>query len=705
MSVLEDVVALVCCADAVRNARQAIQARLREHGARVVQRLSKDVSHVVFERKHVPPSAKRAEPDADLLELYTKLDKFALPPTVVTPLWVEHSAAKGRRLLEKKYIVARPKECLLAPSGTPRAASGSKRRRVSALLPRPPTTFDMDDSLLSSSQKMQQQAEGLTPARNPARRRRGPRLRAASPTEPGGGAAARALPALAGPSTQAVAAILACDLRGEAGDGGRLGPEQGRAGSASGSSSSDDDDFLDTPLSCRLARSAGGARHPGHWLSPASSDGSVGPVQRGAAPAAAHRGATRFAAGGRAAADPGPAPSPQRAAPGHATPVAATPAAPRFSVRQLVQHIDKPVLLLKSTPPFKTALPSPGPHSGRRSLLGGIPIPGVERLPSPQVPLPGACAPGSQGEGTAPTPPSTQPTPSQRAPSPGPRPSPWSAERPWDAPREGARSRRPVTKKARKTTGRVVRQEPAAGAQPCARRAGGAKLAAEVPVAEVLAGPRDPQPGLLALTSVEKDVAELARSATLRLRGIRLCSSGRGEAGATHLVVGRERRTIKLLLALANGAWLVTPQWITASLDAGEWLPVRQFPVGERFRAAAERSRSARERGAALLAGQRLYIHARTGSGTARPRKSDASLERREGGAASAADLGSLRRLAGALGAELTGPTECSLCILAGDAPRPATLPPAVPSVTSGWLLHAAEHHQVPPVETSWRVA
>lgn len=75
MSVLEDVVALVCCADAVRNARQAIQARLREHGARVVQRLSKDVSHVVFERKHVPPSAKRAEPDADLLELYTKLDK------------------------------------------------------------------------------------------------------------------------------------------------------------------------------------------------------------------------------------------------------------------------------------------------------------------------------------------------------------------------------------------------------------------------------------------------------------------------------------------------------------------------------------------------------------------------------------------------------------------------------------------------------
>lgn len=75
MSVLQDVVALVCCADAVRNAKQAIQARLREHGARVVQRLGRDVSHVVFERKHVPASTRGLDADADLLGLYTKLEK------------------------------------------------------------------------------------------------------------------------------------------------------------------------------------------------------------------------------------------------------------------------------------------------------------------------------------------------------------------------------------------------------------------------------------------------------------------------------------------------------------------------------------------------------------------------------------------------------------------------------------------------------
>lgn len=47
----------------------------------------------------------------------------------------------------------------------------------------------------------------------------------------------------------------------------------------------------------------------------------------------------------------------------------------------------------------------------------------------------------------------------------------------------------------------------------------------------------------------------------------------------THLVIGSERRTLKLMLAVANGAWLVSPQWVTASLEAGRWLPESQFPA------------------------------------------------------------------------------------------------------------------------------
>ena len=50
-------------------------------------------------------------------------------------------------------------------------------------------------------------------------------------------------------------------------------------------------------------------------------------------------------------------------------------------------------------------------------------------------------------------------------------------------------------------------------------------------------------------------------------------------AQVTHLVIGDERRTLKLMLAVANGAWLVSPQWVTASLEAGRWLPESQFPA------------------------------------------------------------------------------------------------------------------------------
>ncbi len=95
-----------------------------------------------------------------------------------------------------------------------------------------------------------------------------------------------------------------------------------------------------------------------------------------------------------------------------------------------------------------------------------------------------------------------------------------------------------------------------------------------------------PTHGCIALTSVDAAVVELARSATRRLRGLRLCPEGKEDGQVTHLVVGDERRTLKLMLAVANGAWLLSPQWVTASLEAGHWLPESQFSakVGSRWR-------------------------------------------------------------------------------------------------------------------------
>lgn len=63
----------------------------------------------------------------------------------------------------------------------------------------------------------------------------------------------------------------------------------------------------------------------------------------------------------------------------------------------------------------------------------------------------------------------------------------------------------------------------------------------------------------------------------------RLCTPGYEDGHVTHLVVGvPDRRTVKVLLGVANGAVFVSPAWVTQSLAAGRWLPERDFrvPVG-----------------------------------------------------------------------------------------------------------------------------
>lgn len=40
---------------------------------------------------------------------------------------------------------------------------------------------------------------------------------------------------------------------------------------------------------------------------------------------------------------------------------------------------------------------------------------------------------------------------------------------------------------------------------------------------------------------------------------------------------GLPRLVVQVLLAIAAGAMLVTPEWLTASVEAGEWLPEEPF--------------------------------------------------------------------------------------------------------------------------------
>ncbi|KAG7378636.1 hypothetical protein PHYPSEUDO_009821 [Phytophthora pseudosyringae] len=51
-------------------------------------------------------------------------------------------------------------------------------------------------------------------------------------------------------------------------------------------------------------------------------------------------------------------------------------------------------------------------------------------------------------------------------------------------------------------------------------------------------------------------------------------------AGVTHLIVGKDaKRTIKVLFAIARGAWIVTEDWAFSSLDQERWLPEEDFEL------------------------------------------------------------------------------------------------------------------------------
>ena len=73
-NVFDGVMAVVKSTDPLLNSKPAIQSRLIAHGARIIQRLGKDVTHVVFERKRSQRPSDKADEDAFIADLYRKLD-------------------------------------------------------------------------------------------------------------------------------------------------------------------------------------------------------------------------------------------------------------------------------------------------------------------------------------------------------------------------------------------------------------------------------------------------------------------------------------------------------------------------------------------------------------------------------------------------------------------------------------------------------
>ena len=156
---------------------------------------------------------------------------------------------------------------------------------------------------------------------------------------------------------------------------------------------------------------------------------------------------------------------------------------------------------------------------------------------------------------------------------------------------------------------------------------------------------------------------------------------------ATHLVLAEPRRTMRLLRAVARGAWVVTPEWARASAARGAWADPAEFET-DAF-PGARRARMARERGEigagkGLLGGVRVHVEERA----SRP---------------SAAEL---RALAAAAGGEIA-PRGVDADVVVSSDGRGATAKGtgtetrggARDVVTEAWLLKAVADYELPRLE------
>ena len=207
---------------------------------------------------------------------------------------------------------------------------------------------------------------------------------------------------------------------------------------------------------------------------------------------------------------------------------------------------------------------------------------------------------------------------------------------------------------------------------------------------------------LLATTSVSSDATRLCRQATRCLSGLELFEEHRksDDSLLTHVVIGDERRTLKVLLGISTGAWFLEPQYISDSIEAGRWLPEETYLANVSFNAASARARRklSAVRPRKLLDGEKIFlVSGRRSHASGWTTRSEAGLEQ------------SLARVALALGASLVSEKECNTCIVLGRDQECHTTTMGlgtrcrrlrnVPKVKKEWLLSCAERYELLPKE------
>ncbi|KAI8109222.1 hypothetical protein M9435_005634 [Picochlorum sp. BPE23] len=659
-------VAKIECSQDKKNIKSIIESKLEVHGAVCAPRMRKGVTHVI-----VVKDSDTAEDDKRLERLRGYIDqrkkqKGAVTLKIVSALWVEDCVRDGCLLSEGDYaflpgLGRKPPPLSLESS---KRGRGSKRKKTpkGSSAPKPIACFDVNHDELSSAKQLQQCHDDTEEDFLPF-----------------------------GEATQAAAGVLAsgfCKMLDI--------PEEEEVAS--------DADELDTPLSQRCCKRLSSAT-PKEDQSDRGSAGKANTnadEQQKKKKEKAEKPSQRFSAGkANTNADEQQKKKKEKA----------EKPSQRFSVRQLYNRPERPVLLSKNLPESPVAVEP----VLKKTVGSSVPIPEIERVPSPWGTPSDVSRPGPGFDfGTASKARKQDATPFTRKRVP----SPWSTLRPWDLRKKSKKSHLSqassggspcrLRHSSRLANSPVVEDPDEISLNDSPHVCNGKENAAvcehspEVSVGagiyppsqatrlsqEMLTLPSQSQhpsqecitqnrtiSGVLAVTSVESSVLELCKKAVNQLEGLRLWTNNnaRKHKTITHLIIGDNRRTLKTMLAVVHGAYLLRPEYITASLEAGFWLPEDEYLANVIFQEGAIRSREFRAQSAEnlpnLLQGKKVSIYTQG-------KKGDESYQ-------------VVRRLAIELGATLFHISEADICILMNDeaSVRPPGIPEHADVVKKDWLF------------------
>ncbi|XP_020614776.1 microcephalin-like [Orbicella faveolata] len=86
------------------------------------------------------------------------------------------------------------------------------------------------------------------------------------------------------------------------------------------------------------------------------------------------------------------------------------------------------------------------------------------------------------------------------------------------------------------------------------------------------------------MTSMHFGEQDIVLSVVRKLGGFFI--EDRVSSSTSHVIAGSPRRTLNVLMAIAQGCWLVSPMWMMKSLEVGYWVDEEPYELSDAFPAA-----------------------------------------------------------------------------------------------------------------------